>query len=119
MQLYFTGYKALDANGISLDLNPVADSFYMAPGIRSGINPGKSAGHFKIYPNPAADIITVSGTSAAERIEIYSVLGNCLYRAGNLHDDQLVVPIANLPSGVYLLKVSTAAGEAWQRFEKK
>lgn len=56
-----------------------------------------------IYPNPAADVVTISGADSDTRVEIYNLAGVLVKTAtGN------TVSVKSLPEGMYLLKIGTA-----------
>ena len=66
-------------------------------------------GHILIYPNPATVHISVKGEAqAATTIEIMNMIGAVV-----LHEDIAngVVSIADLPSGIYIVRVYGADGE--------
>ena len=62
----------------------------------------------RVYPNPASDRITVSG-SDLQRVEIYSITGQLLL-VENGSQEQYSISIGQLPAGVLLLKVVRADG---------
>ena len=53
-----------------------------------------------IYPNPANEMITVSGINKLKRIEIYDISGKLLMSETKTH-----IVISNLPKGIYVLKI--------------
>lgn len=59
--------------------------------------------NIKIYPNPAKDIITISGLKQIAAIEVYSISGMKMYEDEYTPDSQLNL---NLASGVYMLKIT-------------
>jgi hypothetical protein len=54
-----------------------------------------------VFPNPAQDVITIEGISSRTSIEIYSLSGA---KVSETVSDNGKVNIANLPSGLYLIK---------------
>ena len=67
----------------------------------------------KVFPNPATEIIKVSG-DGVKSIELYSASGAKVRRAeGN------TMNIADLPSGYYLISVATQNGTVTHRIIKK
>jgi hypothetical protein len=81
-------------------------------------------GCFKIYPNPAADVIRIESvrpTGSSNDIEIYSVSGRLLMRKSTnislLHPGY--VDISGLKSGMYLMKISVNENPEWLKFVKR
>ncbi|MCU0432901.1 MAG: T9SS type A sorting domain-containing protein [Bacteroidia bacterium] len=64
--------------------------------------------NFKVFPNPADDALTVTGNFAGEtEVEIFSVTGKLLVRNSySSVSNKLMVNTANLPEGVYFLRVN-------------
>jgi hypothetical protein len=61
---------------------------------------------FYLYPNPANDIVSLKGNTAAlERVEIYSISGQ---KVAGFTGNVSTLNTAALPSGVYLVKLDTA-----------
>ena len=56
-----------------------------------------------IYPNPAEDIITVTGLSGNSTVTLYDLSGRILERY-SVTDDQLDIPL-HLASGMYMIKI--------------
>jgi hypothetical protein len=70
-----------------------------------------------LYPNPATDHVFIKGAEHAS-IEIYSITGNRVLQKLNYSDNQ-PLPIANLASGVYIIKVQAQNLSKAVRFIKK
>ena len=58
-----------------------------------------------VYPNPAKDLITVDGLEGGEYITIIDLSGKVLSITKN-SGTQVEVSVSNLPTGVYLVRVS-------------
>ncbi len=72
-----------------------------------------SAQSIKAFPNPATDIVKVSG-DGVKSIELYSASGIAVRRAeGN------TMNVADLPAGYYLISIATQNGTVTQRIIKK
>lgn len=70
---------------------------------------------FILYPNPAADAVSVSLETELKQIEIYSLQGQKV-----LTSSQAEINISNLPSGLYLVKVEDVHGSvSTQKLIKK
>lgn len=72
----------------------------------------------KIYPNPANDKLTISAQNQIQlqQLTIYNVLGAKVFHQA-LSGSQLQISIAQLPAGVYQLRVQTNKGMMQQRLE--
>ncbi|WP_395047404.1 endonuclease [Flavobacterium sp.] len=55
-----------------------------------------------MYPNPAKDVITISGLTNEAKIEIFSMTGLSVYQGNYKNNEKLSL---NLASGVYMVKV--------------
>jgi len=62
--------------------------------------------HYKVYPNPATDQITVDTDNQIDHISVYNMSGKEMMSISNAK----TVNIKTLPSGNYLLKISDAEG---------
>lgn len=60
--------------------------------------------HVKVYPNPATNIVHVEGLNDGVDYEICDVVGAALLK-GTLQNKNNTINIAELPKGVYLLKI--------------
>ena len=81
-----------------------------------------AASNFKTtcFPNPARNYITVTieGTSPNEELMVclFNLLGEEISRKTNLHGDQkTIIDLKNLPSSIYLIKVSTSKEAKWNK----
>ena len=70
---------------------------------------------FKIYPNPASEIITIEtdGNSDSYQVEIISISGKLLY-SQSLSNTNSTIDISDLPSGLYLVKITGNKGNVYQ-----
>ncbi|MCU0432902.1 MAG: T9SS type A sorting domain-containing protein [Bacteroidia bacterium] len=67
-----------------------------------------AADAFEMYPNPAADMITITGNFSADAVfEIFSLTGQTVMNASVVPGgNSLKLSTVHLPEGVYLLRVS-------------
>lgn len=70
---------------------------------------------FKLYPNPVNSNFTMEIPLTADKIEIYSMTGNLVR---TLPVSERMYNIADLPKGIYLLKVKTVSGMMHQKIMK-
>lgn len=74
---------------------------------------------FSIYPNPAVNQLNVSGENM-RTIELYNALGQLIVAENPTVDNFCTIPVGNLSSGIYMLKVISTDGTASvQKFVKK
>ncbi|TXG38602.1 T9SS type A sorting domain-containing protein [Seonamhaeicola maritimus] len=67
------------------------------------------ASNFKIYPNPAKDIVTIeSNNIEVSSIKIYDILGKQVFAQKGLASKEL--NISHLNSGIYVLRIDTFEG---------
>ncbi|MFD1161870.1 T9SS type A sorting domain-containing protein [Hwangdonia seohaensis] len=57
---------------------------------------------FKLYPNPASDVIHIASKIAIDKVELYNVLGKKVLQSSN---SSKALNIESLQSGIYILKV--------------
>lgn len=70
---------------------------------------------FKMYPNPANDMVSVNLESAVKTIEVYSIQGQMVLQSSTKE-----FSVASLNSGIYLVKVVDESGSiATQKLVKK
>ncbi|MGI4874695.1 MAG: S8 family serine peptidase [Janthinobacterium lividum] len=63
------------------------------------------------YPNPASSHLTVSNLLASSQVRLYNSTGQLL-RQAQAAGAEAVLPIEELPAGLYLLRAVDAAGQA-------
>ncbi|QZT38524.1 T9SS type A sorting domain-containing protein [Halosquirtibacter xylanolyticus] len=72
-----------------------------------------------VYPNPVKNILNIlSRMSNLEKIQVFNMEGVMVF-SKLCHHKHLKVSMSSLPSGVYMLKVSTSSGEYHQKFIKE
>jgi hypothetical protein len=72
----------------------------------------------KTYPNPVKDLLYISLEGGHFNYRINSPGGTCVYQGQSDHSD-LKVSIANLPAGLYMLRVFSDQGQTCTRFYKQ
>ncbi|WP_282124007.1 T9SS type A sorting domain-containing protein [Algibacter mikhailovii] len=76
------------------------------------------ASRFKVYPNPANDIITIASNNIdITSISVYSVLGKQVLAGLELENDRL--NISELAKGVYFLKINSDQGAVTKKIIKE
>ena len=71
-----------------------------------------------VYPNPASNRLMVSSDEQVETYEVYSITGALVHR-NNAGRKAFEIDLSELPSGSYLLKLTTGNGVKAQRFIKQ
>ena len=73
-----------------------------------------------LYPNPATDQITVQlqeTNNVITDITVYNMAGATVYNAANLHTTRELVPVGQLPEGLYLAQLMTEEGVVSKKFQ--
>lgn len=85
----------------------------------SGIESFEGDNTILIYPNPATDQLSISISDYSNTtIEIFNILGQWCHTQ-ILQSDKSEINIANLPSGLYLLKINNQTRTDLKKFIKK
>jgi len=61
--------------------------------------------NIKIYPNPSSTALTITSDDKISQITITNLLGQTLF-TGNYNSEQVAVNVADLPAGLYLVRVN-------------
>jgi hypothetical protein len=70
-----------------------------------------------IYPNPTSDIVTITSKEPIDNYSIYTT-HNQLILSKNNSTNFVEVSFANLPSGVYFLKINSSKGSILKKISK-
>lgn len=71
---------------------------------------------FKIYPNPASDVLFIESDMAVREMQIYDLTGRMVYAAAGLSSGLLSLDLAALNPGVYLARIAGAEDQRTVRF---
>ena len=63
------------------------------------------SGEISVYPNPATSELTISSSEKITSLSITNTMGQ-IVREGHYNQLQIVVPLANMASGVYFAKIN-------------
>ncbi|KOY86984.1 hypothetical protein AD998_13275 [bacterium 336/3] len=88
-------------------------------GLTTGLNDLEK--NTKIYPNPATEKVSVTTTKNSieiQRIELLNLMGNILKTSYPISQDSVSIPLENISSGIYLLKITTNQGIFLKRITK-
>jgi hypothetical protein len=68
-----------------------------------------SENEVSIFPNPASDQIIIKSSEEITRVKVCNIAGTEVY-SGNFKERNIEIPIGNLAPGVYVIDVTTKAG---------
>ncbi len=73
---------------------------------------------FGIYPIPASDILKIhfDNPSMVSSLNIYDVLGKLIFSLGDVSKSELSVPVTDLASGVYSIRIESKGNSFRQKF---
>ncbi|MCR5588157.1 MAG: T9SS type A sorting domain-containing protein [Bacteroidales bacterium] len=71
-----------------------------------------------LYPNPVGDKLTVEASKAIECLEVFSITGAKVLGMTS-HNETLEINTANLPAGIYVVRLTTQSATEIRRFVKK
>ena len=71
-----------------------------------------------LYPNPVNDKLTIEATEAIEQLEVFSITGAKVLGMTS-HNETLEINTANLPAGIYVIRMTTQSATEVRRFVKK
>ncbi len=72
----------------------------------------------KMFPNPSSETVTITAKNAMESVSIYSLIGQEI-KQFHPNADSVVLDIADLQAGVYVVKVNVQGSTATSRLVKK
>ncbi len=80
-----------------------------AEGVPAGIV--EAAQSFKVYPNPASDLVSIKGTngSSFNRVQAFDITGRVVY-ASDASGSSLSIDVSNWNNGIYLVQIATDSG---------
>lgn len=76
----------------------------------------------KVFPNPAANVVNVLGlvNSTSATIVVSDISGNeVLVRQWAIRNNAVSIPIPNLDSGIYVVRIESSVQRAQTKFYKK
>jgi hypothetical protein len=114
----FSG-DSLATYGTGLNADACAIDFRFPTGV-AGTSLGED--NFTVYPNPADEFIFINmnGTFAVKEIKILDLTGRTLDTRSILNGENSVrINIADFPSGIFMISVTTDRGTKVRKFIKK
>jgi len=70
---------------------------------------------FRIFPNPANEILQIQSESIMKRIEILNILGNSVLDNSSLGEYETTLNVSQLKSGLYIVRIYLDSGEVLTR----
>jgi len=104
--------------------NGTWDEGDMSESFAAGIQEQSPIGSISLFPNPAADFITVKETLENPTVAVVSVsnvLGETLYAKSVPSNPEIneTINVAGFTAGIYFISVKTQAGTSVRRFVKE
>lgn len=89
--------------------------------VATGVRERNGEGHISLYPNPAADELTITGLNVADGtiLDVLDVLGRSVMKSERITSPSKVLDLAGLPAGCYQLQLSAGLGAVVKRFVKR
>jgi len=80
-----------------------------AEGVPAGIV--ETAQSFKVYPNPASDLVAIKGTNGSmfTSVQAFDITGRVVY-ASDATGNSLSIDVSNWNNGIYLVQIATENG---------
>jgi len=66
---------------------------------------------FRLFPNPASDVVYIESDTPLQGVEIYSHSGRKVFQNTSPSGYQVIVDVQSLPPGLYLVKLLVGTGE--------
>ncbi len=101
-----------DLNGVAVGEDLVKKQVIIAP---TTATKDVQQANISLYPNPVKDILNITTNTNSFKVEIFNALGKLI----SVHTNKNKISTAKLPSGIYMLKITTSEGLYTQKFIKK
>ena len=79
----------------------------------------EAAFRWTLYPNPVNDKLTIESEEPVRQCEVYSLTGALVFVANEVSGRKLDLDVKTLPTGAYLLRLTTESTVLTQRFVKQ
>jgi hypothetical protein len=73
---------------------------------------------FKMYPNPATNILTLSSKNMIEKVTIYNALGQLIFKQ-DYSSNEVTISVSNLSKGIYVITSQIGNESVTRQFIKK
>jgi hypothetical protein len=101
---------------IIMDGDTIEHAWGVDSTLATGVNELIADNGFKVYPNPAADLLHISTNNLKGngKIELYNISGQQVFSyTGTIQN--IEIPVHNLTSGLYAVKLTGADGKIYSR----
>lgn len=71
---------------------------------------------FNLSPNPANEIVKITGEKHIEAISVIDLTGSIIQRKELIFTKETEIPVADLPNGIYMIRIETQEGTSLKRF---
>jgi hypothetical protein len=71
---------------------------------------GANGSHIAAYPNPANDVLNITGAAAGNSLTLYDITGKVVAQTQVINPALQTMPLGNLIPGMYILAVKDAGG---------
>jgi hypothetical protein len=103
-------YTAVEGENI---VNVTFNDGDYSPWVTEGLNVSKAA-QFSMYPNPAANVLTISGESEIQSVSITNLVGQSMMRV-DVNSGHTDINISALDAGLYIVSVQFESMEVTNR----
>jgi len=94
---------ANDIDGLSIEMASGRDSVYLHTVVPNGLGNPTNLPHFRMYPNPANDIVQLNGLDGSDRLMIFDAAGRCIVNSV-INSDRITLSTNTLHSGLYIVE---------------
>ena len=85
-----------------------------------GIEDMSDASSLRVYPNPTAGKLTIdNGQLTIDNVEVYDIIGKKQYAESRKENNETIIDISHLTTGIYFLKIPTEKGIITKKIMKK
>ncbi len=87
----------------------VISDFVLITDVSVGLN---GIDHSMIYPNPVADMLTISSSTLINSLSLVDITGKVLMRMDNLNETEIQLSMESYEAGIYYLNVRNENGQS-------
>ena len=80
-----------------------------------GIQDADQETQISLYPNPATDRFTITSQSPINAVQLFDMQGKLIKQTKCNNRNEQTISVENLRSGLYIVAISTAKGQSFQR----
>ncbi|MFZ6000683.1 MAG: T9SS type A sorting domain-containing protein, partial [Bacteroidota bacterium] len=118
VKLHRPGEISLSASQVGNEnFNPFVNSQPLVVLLTTAIEGGRDDSYL-IYPNPARDLITITGTTSRDIIYVIDPIGRILIQQQG-QENKVEIDIQPLRNGIYTIRLKSGSGEVWRRILKR